>query len=568
MDHRVRFRGETHVTHSATESMITFAPDTLRTPVVFSGSLNESLAFREAFAVLAEVSTMNHHLVRPRCVSELSFWYKSRDSEAMAEYLAHYDEKGGKHKQIRQDLRALRYSSFSRIRNFYKAKRSYLDYLIHKRYGAALIAYPLLTVGSDELFVECLSQDETVYARLSCDYSAFENVREIVKGTTHIDFQLGAKADFEKIRDYKNTILRVDPDAWNEEDGQEDNERDMAWGIPDSWVRSLLQISSAMTRKMSRFRLQSMDLFNICDQLRRRRARHAPSALRFELVPAEPVKVVLEPWETEIKCPRSVYTGEHRHSFRMWNRRGLLLLEKLIPVARDFSVYVGGTGEPVFFVAHMGPVSLTFALTGWHSEQWGRQGMVDLMSSANDVDEFVQMRVIKALRKSGVDTEKSLARQLEQEPSIISRALQVQAQSGQVLYDLDKNVYRIRDLFANPVSHDQYRYASDTERKAYALANGKQVSIDETRQQDGFLHVLGSVRDLAITFQPDLIIDADQILIDASCYCQHYMEHKLKNGPCEHMLALRIQMSREGLSAESCPQAVEAEKVSGQSVES
>jgi len=503
--------------------------------------------------------------VRPRCVSELAFWYKSRDSEAMAEYLAKHESEGSRHKQIRQDLRTLQYDSFSRIRNFYRAKRHYLDYLIHKRYGAELVAYPLLTVGTDELFIECLSQDETVYTRLSCDFSAFDNIREIKKGTTHIDFELGLKREFEKIREYKNTTIRIDPEAWENTD-TDDNLRDLAWGIPDSWVRSLLQISSAMTRKMSKFRLKPMDLFNICNQLRRQRAKGAPSALRFELTPMEAVTIVLEPWDIVIKCPRSVYTGEHKHVYRMWNRRGLLLLEKLIPIADDFSVYIGGTGEPVFFVAHMGPISLTFSLTGWHSEQWARQGMVNLMSSTNDIDEFVQMRVLKALKKSGVDTEKSLAAQLNEDPSVIRGALQVQAQSGHVLYDLDKNVYRIRDLFSTPITGDQYRFTNDLERKAYALVNGNQVDIDETRQQGGFLHVLGSVRDLAITYQPDLIINADQELINASCYCQHYMDHKLKNGPCEHMLAIRIQMSRENLSAETIVSNIETSNA-GLSVE-
>ncbi len=551
MEHKVRFKNRTEVSHRANESVVTFAPDTLREPVIFNGSLNQSLAFREAFSILSEVSTMNHHLVRPRCVSELAFWYKSRDGEAMADYMAKHESEAGTHKQIRQDLRALRFHSFSRIRNYYRAKRHYLDYLIHKRYGAALIAYPLLTVGSDELFIECLSQDATIYTRLSCDYSSFDNIREMAQGTTHIDFKLDVKREFEKIREFKNTIIRIDPEAWESAGAEEDITHNTAWGVSDAWARSLLQISSAMTRKMSQFRLQPMDLYNVCDQLRRKRTKSSPSALRFELTPMEPVVIVLEPWNIKIKCLRSIYTGEHKHEYRMWNRRGLLLLEKLIPVADSFSVFTGGTGEPVFFIAHMGPLSLTFALTGWHSEEWSRQGMVDLMSSSNDVDEFVQMRVLTALKKSGVDTVKTLAAQLKEDPSVVSQALTVQVQSGQVAYDLDKNVYRIRPVFSSPLLGEQYRYTNDLERKAYALVNGRQVDIDEVRQQDGFLHVLGSVRDLAITYQPDLIINADQQLINASCYCQLYMEHKLKNGPCEHMLALRVQMNRENLSAKN-----------------
>ena len=42
------------------------------------------------------------------------------------------------------------------------------------------------------------------------------------------------------------------------------------------------------------------------------------------------------------------------------------------------------------------------------------------------------------------------------------------------------------------------------------------------------------------TLQPVLELTADEHISDAQCSCNHYQQHRLRRGPCSHMLALRL----------------------------
>ena len=47
------------------------------------------------------------------------------------------------------------------------------------------------------------------------------------------------------------------------------------------------------------------------------------------------------------------------------------------------------------------------------------------------------------------------------------------------------------------------------------------------------------VLDNAKTYNPMIVLDNDDRLIEARCDCYFYGHNKLMRGPCEHMLALR-----------------------------
>ena len=49
---------------------------------------------------------------------------------------------------------------------------------------------------------------------------------------------------------------------------------------------------------------------------------------------------------------------------------------------------------------------------------------------------------------------------------------------------------------------------------------------------------------LRFVLQPG--IDADERMIRAECTCNFYSQNKLHKGPCEHILATRMQHSRTG----------------------
>nr|WP_263429555.1 SWIM zinc finger family protein [Nannocystis pusilla] len=45
-------------------------------------------------------------------------------------------------------------------------------------------------------------------------------------------------------------------------------------------------------------------------------------------------------------------------------------------------------------------------------------------------------------------------------------------------------------------------------------------------------------------YEAELVVDRDERLSSASCTCNFYQQNKLYKGPCEHILALRIQHRR------------------------
>jgi hypothetical protein len=44
-----------------------------------------------------------------------------------------------------------------------------------------------------------------------------------------------------------------------------------------------------------------------------------------------------------------------------------------------------------------------------------------------------------------------------------------------------------------------------------------------------------------------LTVDADERMIQAECTCNWHQQNKLYKGPCEHILALRMQHARQCL---------------------
>ena len=120
----------------------------------------------------------------------------------------------------------------------------------------------------------------------------------------------------------------------------------------------------------------------MCLVLRRHKEKQGPRSIRYFLEPGEPIEIVFEPWNLEITCHRSIYTGNTPQQVRTWGRRRLHILERLIPIAKKFSVHLLGTGMPSFYVADLGDMSFTLGLSGWTANDWAQAGNFDLMAPA------------------------------------------------------------------------------------------------------------------------------------------------------------------------------------------
>src|SRR6202040_1819844 len=109
----------------------------------------------------------------------------------------------------------------------------------------------------------------------------------------------------------------------------------------DSWLRGFLQVQSAAALPHDTVRLAPVDFYNLLRHLRLHGDRKGQRrGLRVELVPAEPPRLVLEPWETVLTSTAGPYQGRSSRVVRLWGRRRLSLLRRLLPFVEQIDVHV------------------------------------------------------------------------------------------------------------------------------------------------------------------------------------------------------------------------------------
>jgi SWIM zinc finger len=541
MEFDYSYQRSSSVSSNSDRTQMSFAPDLTRAPTFFRGELRQNIAFREAISALHDV-----------VISDLRF--KPQDKTAYKEWAAQRNEIdwqliASQRKDVTDRLRALdiELSGLQRLRSsryaeYNKSVSRYFDYLYQKDRDAWFVLDPVITVHPDEIFFECFSQDESSYGRLGASYEVFQTVGDLACGTTNVDYSAALYDEFQKIRTYKSTVLEVDPTGFGVETAGEADYKEVKIDLPDSWVRGFLQVNSAMSLPAVQFDLHPMDIYNICLVLRRRQEKQGPRSMRYILQPDEPVRVIFEPWNQEVVCSRSCYYGEQPAEIRVWGRRRLLILERLIPVARKFTVHLLGTGLPSFYVADLNDLSFTLGLSGWTANDWARAGNFDLMAPRATVDDWTKQRVFAALQENWVESPDALAKKLQLDRQVILGALSTYTQAGRAIYDLNKQVYRVRELSKEPLPIAQLRFARDREATASQFISQKSVEIsDASTDTAGTLHLAGTVKQKDQTYQPTAAIDRDERLTAAHCTCNWYQQNKLFKGPCEHILALRMQ---------------------------
>ena len=545
MQFEYRYFGRSQVTGSATQTGLAFAPDTRRKPTYFEGRLSQRVPFREALSALHDVVASDFRF-KPRDHSEYLQWRAEQEEIDWAQVAADQTRVRAQIESKRKELDQLRARSRGRMSKFYRARQRYFDYLYKKDLDAWYVLDPVISVHPDEVSFECFSQDESSYGRVACSYEVFEQLGEKAYGTTNVDYSSALYNEFQKIREYKDTSLVVEPGGFDVKTTGEAAYHEVKIDLPDTWVRGFLQVSSAMTMGQVRFDLHPTDVGNLLFVLRRRRERTGPRSIRFRLEPGAPVVAMLEPWGHVVECPRSIYTGDHALEVRMWGRRRLYTLERLLPIARKFTVVMMGTGLPTFWVADLGDLTFTLGLSGWTANDWSSNANFDLLAPRADLDKVTVSRVLAALSESWLATPDALAQTTGLDRGAVVSALGMLTQAGRVIYDLHKGVYRWRELSAEPMRLAALRFSSEAERLATQRVDSGQVRDVEVRDLgaageavSGVVHGDRKPWTSAVTLNPDGRV------VGAECACDHYVRNRLHKGPCEHILALRLIHQRQ-----------------------
>lgn len=534
-----KFGGSSSVSNDPHSTNMTFAPDLNRVQVSFVGKLHQKIAFREAISALHDVVVSDLRF-QPKDKTEYKAWLATQEQLWLSEYLAdlQIDTVKLRIEEVKKELESLQKERRHVMGPFNTARQAYFNYLYKNERDKWIVLDPVITVHPDELFFECFSQDESSYGKLSCNYNVFTEMNDYQYGTTNVDYSASLYGAFQKIRNYKTTELNIDPSGFEVATSKELAYKEVKIDVPDSWVRGFLQVSTAMTLPATIFELHSMDVFSLCQYLRRFKEKEGPRALRFILEPDKPIRLVFEPWYESFTFHRSIFKGNAEKTIRIWGRRRLLILERLIPIAKSFKVFLLGSGLPSFFVADLGEMSFTLGLSGWTNNDWSRSSNFDLMAPRHQVDINSMTQIFSHLQKNWMASVQTLAQQSGFDMPTVDATMMAYTQAGRVIFDLEKGIYRLRELTQDPIDIQSLRFQSEKDKAAFELIQQDAVFID-AKVEDQRLEISGTVKDASGTYKTKISIDTDQRMVDGSCNCSYFRQHQLKQGPCEHILASR-----------------------------
>jgi len=543
------YAGRSAILNGLTEGRVAFATNRLRETTFLQGTLAKPLLFRESLAALYQV-VVSDFKYRPRDRLAFFSWLEEQDRKFLASLNVRGDIARQRLAVIDKRLTELNQERNDRQRAFHKARMNYFNYLYESEFEQQLLLDPVITVHPDEVAFEAFSRDESTYARLAAKFELFGKIDRFECGTTNIDFSHTLHNELERMRSYRRTRFDIAPSGLSVELQDRTAHKEKKIDLPDSWVMGFLQVHSTMTLGLTHFRIEPVDLFNICRFLRRHKTKTSPRSLKFELVPGKRVKAILEPWNHVVEMsPLAKYTGDKPQTIRTWGRQRLQVMSRLLPLAKHVDVYLAGHGLPSIYVMDLGDVVFTLALSGWTDNDWTGGAKFDLLTRRLNVTGVELKTVYDALKQTRYAGAGTIAQRtglgLEKARSALSHL----CQEGRAMYDLAGGVFRQRDLFLDPFTMQQAQTAikasrvpSPQEKQAQAIFNQKKVRIIARRPVPGGGYKLsGSARgNESAPVRPQLHVDDRGQIVEASCTCSHYKRHQMTQGPCEHILALRL----------------------------
>ena len=439
----------------------------------------------------------------------------------------------------------------------WEARREYFSWLWRNDPLTFLMLDPIVSVFPDELSFEVFSRDEASYARLAVSWDALERTGEMVCGTTNIDFSETLFGGLQQLRSTRASTLSIgapEPGAGAAvglETAGTPPVLEKQIQVPDTWLRGFLQVQSAATLGHTTFQLAPIDLYNVLRHLRlhadqKRKGR----GLRVELIPGERPRLVLEPWEEVFPTSAAPYQGRTAMVIRVWGRRRLMMLRRILPSVQSIDVHLLGSGLPSFWVMRAGPITLTLGMSGFTEANWAAAASFDLLLPRGRSANPDAARIVAALEARRVGTVAQIAEETKLAANVVLDALQRACLSGQVMYDLAGQVYRFRPVLGVPLDGERFEYRNTRERVAYDLiAVPDAVRLDtENRIPGAGLELTGRVFVAADRreYRPQILIDDEEGRVKkAECTCAFHRKHGLKEGPCPHLIALTALYASE-----------------------
>jgi len=536
----LRYYGKSGVRDFAWGAAMTFEPNLSRSRVFFNGELANPIRFREAISALHDV-----------VIGDLRF--KKKDRSAYKAWLAQQE---AEHEKLRQAVYdQVKTQEAQRIarqpippgleRQFREKHRLYWDARVRwahelsqndpELFRHLVPCDPVVTVAPDVVMFECFAKDESSYGCLSVDRDAFKGADDAGIGTTNVDYSLALYDHFQTLRTYRTTRLLVDPAGFEvvAGSGPAATLREEKIDLPASWLRGFGQLQAAMALPARRIELSTDVVYSILVYLRRHREKTGPRSMRFILVPGRPPEVVLEPWGVRLFSGGKPYEGPPEE-IKVWGRRRLMAFARALPLTDKFDVQLLGSGLPSVWVARMGEMRLTLALSGWTANDWAGGSALDQYFAGFTAHAGAVDRLSKHLETVRSATLGELVAQTNEDEKIVLGSLHMLAKRGQLAYDFASGVYRWRPIMEVALSETMLGPEPEEVREGRALVGA--VKIERSDEVAGKQLVVAKVQKTSC----EAMLDTDGVISRAKCTCSFFHQNRLRAGPCRHLLALRI----------------------------
>lgn len=553
MRYDLRYLGHSSVEQGPYRSSVKFVPNLSRERVWFDGELRDPVRFREAMSALHDV-----------VVGDLRF--KKKDKTA---YLAWKAEQEKEERNLRTTLLdAEKRRQIEKIANepippnldkdFRHWHRIYWDARVRwanelakndpALFRSLVPCDPVVSVADDVVYFECFSKDESSYASLFVDRGSFSGAQEAALGTTNVDYSLALYDHFQSLRTYRPTRLSVDPAGFEVKVETLEGYREEKIDLPASWLKGFGQISAAASvigaaeRKGGHLaiELDVPTVYSLLAYLKRHREKAGPRSLVFELRRGKPPAIRIEPFGVRLESHGRAFEGAADVDIKVWGRRRLLTLARVLPLVERFEVHLLGSGMPSIWIAHMGDMRLVLALSGWTTNNFTAGSNLDLLlgevqPSAGTVD-----GVFTHLRSRRAGSLPEIAGAIGGAEKDVAAALHRLSQRGQVIYDFAVRKYRFRQVVEERAGEEMMGPESPELAAARQLFVGHKVKIE---RQDELPRNKRYVSAKIAGDTTEAVFDGDGQYGKSKCTCQLFRSYGIRRGPCRHLLALRWMVS-------------------------
>lgn len=528
---------------SSSAQALRFAPNLARPAVFFDAELAHPLRYREAMSALHDV-VVGDLVFRKKDRSAYEAWKK-----AEAQRTTHL------HQQIYQDAKLAELAKmkgdqpppdleprFRKMHTLYwTARRRWASEL--GRNDPELFRHlvpcdPVVTVAPDSVFFECFSKDESSYGCLSVDRGAFTGDQGLGLGTTNVDYSLGLYEHFQTLRTYRPTRLLVDPTGFQVEVSSRADYREEKIDLPPSWLRGFGQLQGAMTLPATEVRLSVETVYAVLAHLRRHREKTGPRSIRFQLTPGRAPTLVLDPWGLEIVDRGAPWDGPAPLEVKVWGRRRLAALARILPLCERVDVRLLGSGLPSIWIARLGEMSFTLALSGWTANDWTSGASLELLAGDRRATPASIATLSSYLMKAQKASLAELATQVGSAADAEASLYEL-AKRGQVVFDFAAHAYRWRQVMPEALSEAVIGPEPEEIREGRALRRKRQVVVERNTLTTGDKRLVVAKVDGTSC---EALFDPDGAFSKAKCSCKHFHKLGLRAGPCRHLFALQLEL--------------------------